>query len=268
MSLLSTVENPERPTLDRVFDLEELDRDLYRAGLVYPDQHALYGGQVVAQALLAAGRTVDAGRVPHSLHCYFLRAGDASRPTVFRVERDRDGLSFSSRRVVALQDGEVICSTSCSFTVPADSADRTVTPAPEAGNPDDLPRWTLPRLFGLESRLPEQPYPGASWPTRLWARTTKPLPDDPLLHAAVLTWFSDIASGTSAFEGSADLTATSLDHAVWFHRPLRMDDWVLMDLLPHTMAAGRGWYTGTVHDATGRLGASLTQEILARPRRR
>jgi len=256
------------PTLEEVFDLEEVDRDLYRSNLVYPDQHALYGGQVVAQALLAAGRTVEPGRPPHSLHAYFLRAGDASRPTVFRVERDRDGGSFSARRVVAVQDAEVICSVSCSFSRPSAGLDRTVTAPPQAEDPEALPEWTLPRLFGLSSRLPQQPYPDASWPTRLWAKTSAPLPDDPLLHASVLTWFSDIASGTSAFEGSGERTATSLDHAVWFHRPLRMDEWVLMDLVPQTMAGGRGWYTGTVHDAAGRLGASLTQEILSRPRRR
>jgi acyl-CoA thioesterase-2 len=255
------------PSLEDVLALEEIDRDIYRSNLVYPDRWALYGGQVAAQGLLAAGRTVGEGRVPHSLHCYFLRPGDAERPTVFRVDRDRDGRSFSARRVVAIQGGEVVCSMSCSFAAATlDGPDRQNTAAPAADPPETRPTMTLPRLFQMDCRLPEQPYPGASWPTRLWARTSVPLPDDPLVHAAVLTYFSDIASGTSAFEGSAERTATSLDHAVWFHRPMRMDDWVLMDLVPHTMAGARGWYTGTVHDAAGRLGASLTQEILARPR--
>jgi len=179
------------------------------------------------------------------------------------VYRDRDGRSFSARRVVAIQDGEVACSMSCSF-----AAARGAGPDLHASAepPETRPTVVLGRLFEIDCRVPEQPYPGAGWPTRLWARTAVPLPDDPLVHAAVLTYLSDIASGTSALEGSADRTTTSLDHAVWFHRPLRMDDWVLMDLVPHTMAGARGWYTGSVHDIAGRLVASLTQETLARPR--
>src|SRR5690349_13598248 len=116
------------PTVLDVLDLEELDRDLYRSTLVFPDPFPLYGGQVAAQALLAAGRTVPEGRLPHSLHGYFLRPGDAARPTIFRVDRDRDGGSFSARRVVALQGGEVVLNMSVSFQRPADDEDRQVHP--------------------------------------------------------------------------------------------------------------------------------------------
>jgi acyl-CoA thioesterase II len=257
------------PTLAEVLDLEEIDRDLYRSLLVYPDAYALYGGQVAAQALLAAGRTVAVGRVPHSLHCYFLRSGNAERPTVFRVDRDRDGRSFSARRVVALQGGEVLASVSCSFTPPAEGPDVQVEPAPgTTGDPAAMPPYEPGRLFDLECRVPpEQDHPDAVWPVRFWARATVPLGDDPLVHACVLTYLSDISSGVGAIEGAAEWTATSLDHAVWFHRPVRMDDWTLMDLVPHNVAASRGWYTGTLHDRAGRLVASLTQETLARPRR-
>ena len=258
-----------QPTLVDVLDLEEIDRDLYRSLLVYPDEYALYGGQVAAQALLAAGRTVAADRMPHSLHCYFLRSGNARRPTVFRVDRDRDGRSFSARRVVALQGGEVLASVSCSFTPPAEGPDVQVEASPVTlGEPTAMPLYEPGRLFDMECRVPsEQDHPAAVWPVRFWARATVPLADDPLVHACVLTYLSDISSGVGAIEGAAGWTATSLDHAVWFHRPVAMDDWVLMDLVPHTVAAARGWYTGTVHDGSGRLVASLTQETLARRRR-
>ena len=258
------------PGLLDVLELEEIDRDLYRSLVVYPDQYALYGGQVAAQALLAAGRTVPADRVPHSLHCYFLRSGHADRPTVFRVYRDRDGRSFSARRVVALQGGEVLASVSCSFTPPAAGPDVQVAPAPStSGAHADLPRYEPGRLFDMECRVPpEQEHPEAVWPVRFWARATVPLADEPLVHACVLTYLSDISSGVGAVDGAAGWTATSLDHALWFHRPVRMDDWVLMDLVPHSVASSRGWYTGSVHDRSGRLVASLTQETLARGRRR
>ena len=250
------------PTLFDVLDLEELDRDLYRSNLVYPDRYALYGGQVAAQALLAAGRTVTADRAVHSLHCYFLRRGDASRPTVFRVDRDRDGRSFSARRVVAQQNGKVLFTMSCSFAVSQEGPDHLVEPAPEAGSPEHLPADVLPRMFSMESRIPEQPCEAPEWPVRFWARATTALPDDPLTHACVLTYLSDIHTGMAALPGARARTNTSLDHAVWFHREARLDDWVLMDLVPRTAAHGRGWYTGTVHDRSGRLLASLTQEVL------
>ena len=258
---------PQGTLLD-LLELEEIDRDIYRADLVYPDQHALYGGQVAAQALMAAGRTVPAERTPHSLHSYFLRPGDANRPTVFRVERDRDGRSFSARRVVALQDGKVLFNLSCSFAVPEDGPDQQVDPVPVAEPPEGLPVSALPRLLSMESRLPSQPGAFESpWPVRFWARATLALPDDALVHACALTYLSDIHTGVAALPGSEDRTATSIDHAVWFHRPVRLDDWVLMDLVPHSTAHGRGLYSGTVHDRAGVLAATLSQEVLYRLRR-
>jgi acyl-CoA thioesterase-2 len=247
-----------------LLELEVVERDLFRANAVFDDTHPLYGGQVAAQALLAAGATVPEGRLPHSLHGYYLRGGDSSHPTVFRVDRDRDGRSFSARRVVAIQRGEVIFNMSTSFQVVEDGADRQVEPMPDAGDPAALPSFMLPRLTSMEGRLPAQPYDGKQWPTRFWARCTVPLPDDPLLHAALLTYLSDISTGLSPLHDETHHSGSTLDHAVWFHRPLRMDDWVLLDLVPHSVAGGRGWYTGTAHSRDGVLGSSLAQETLYR----
>ena len=268
---MSAVPGPEAapgepaPSVLDVLDLEEIDRDLYRSRLHFADPFPLYGGQVAAQALLAAGRTVPPDRLPHSLHGYFLRSGDAARPAVFRVERDRDGRSFSARRVVAIQGGEVIFNMSASFTAGSRGPDVAVDPAPGAEPPDGLPSHTLPRLFSFEARRPAQPYPDAHWPTRFWARSTAALPDDPLLHACVLTYLSDIGTGLSALPDDQASPGPSLDHAVWFHRAARPDDWVLMDLVPRTVAGGRGWYTGTLHTTDGTLAASFVQETLFRP---
>jgi acyl-CoA thioesterase II len=249
-----------------VLDLEEIDRDLYRSTLVFADPLPLYGGQVAAQALLAAGRTVAEDRLPHSLHGYFLRSGDAARPTVFRVDRDRDGRSFSARRVVALQSGEVVFSMSSSFAAAGEGPDLMAEPPPDVEPPDGLAGYDVPRLFSMEGRKPTQPFGMHSyWPTRFWARSRVPLPDSPLVHACVLTYLSDIGTGLSAFPTEEAGPGPSLDHAVWFHRPARLDDWVLMDLVPRTVSRGRGWYTGSLQRMDGTLAASFTQESLFRP---
>ncbi|WP_245654391.1 acyl-CoA thioesterase [Streptomyces violens] len=258
---------PAGVSLPELLDLETVDRDLYRGNVVFDEPFALFGGQVAAQALMAAGRTVGPDRAPHSMHGYFLRAGDSGRPTVFRVERDRDGRSYSARRVVALQDGEVIFSMSTSFHITEAGRDLQATPVPDAPPPDTLPTGTMPRLASFEARQPQQPYPEASWPTRFWARCTADLGDDPLLHTAALTYLSDVLSGLAPLRDESWTPMSSLDHAVWFHRPVRLDDWVLLDLVPHTTGGGRGWYTGTVSSADGVLRASLTQEQLYRQRR-
>jgi acyl-CoA thioesterase-2 len=255
----------DAPTLLDVLDLEEIDRDLYRSRLVFADPFPLYGGQVAAQALLAAGRTVPPERLPHSLHGYFLRSGDAARPTVFRVDRDRDGGSFSARRVVAIQGGEVIFSMSSSFQAPGRGPDVQVGELPAPEPPDELPEVTIPRLFSMEGRRPGQPYGTRHFPTRFWARATVPLGDDELVHACVLTYLSDIGTGLSALPDDEAAPGPSLDHAVWFHRPADLRDWVLMDMVPRTVSAGRGWYTGAISTAEGVLAASFVQETLFRP---
>jgi acyl-CoA thioesterase-2 len=252
------------PTLLDLLTLEELDRDLYRSTVQADDPSALYGGQVAAQALRAASGTIPEGRLPHSLHGYFLRGGDAARHTIFRVDRDRDGRSYSARRVVAVQGGEVIFNMSASFHAPQDDVDRQMHAMPAATEPDACEPIEMLRGFSLDARRPPQPYEHVEFPTRLWVRSALRLPDDDVLHACALTFLSDMGSGLIAMHDTPARSGSSLDHAVWFHRPVRMDDWVLMDLVPHTAAAGRGWYTGSIHSRDGTLGASLTQEVLFR----
>jgi acyl-CoA thioesterase II len=250
-----------------LLNLEEIDRDLYRATAVFTDVWHLYGGQVAAQALRAAGLSVEAGRLPHSLHGYFLRSGDASRPTVFQVFRDRDGRSFSARRVVALQGGEVIFNMSASFHTVEEGVDDQEPRMPDIPAPDDSPAHRIPRLFSFEGREAPQPYPQAEWPTRFWGRCTVDLKGDPLLHACALTYLSDISSGLTPFNTATHASSASLDHAVWFHRAIDAQDWLLLDLVPHSAARGRGWYTGSIFDRHGRLVASTAQEALFRRRR-
>jgi acyl-CoA thioesterase-2 len=251
-----------------LLDLEAVGADCYRAPALSRDRTHLYGGQVAAQALLAAGRTVSPSRLPHSLHGYFLRGGDATEPTLFRVERDRDGRSFSSRRVVALQRGEVIFSMSASFHVAEEGLDLQVDAVPQAEPPEPLElSWAESEsflLFSFEARVPAQPFPAGEMPTRLWLRPTVALPDDPLVHACVLTYLSDSSSGLMVLRQDGWRDSSSLDHAVWFHRPVRLDEWVLLDVVPRTTAGGRGWYTGSVATRNGVLGASFTQEALFR----
>ena len=259
-------ERGEGTSLLDLLALERIDRDLYRATTVFADPWPLYGGQVAAQALRAAGATVDAGRLPHSLHGYFLRPGDASQPTVLHVHRDRDGRSYSARRVVAVQDGDVIFSMAASFHRFEEGPDAQEVAMPDVAAPYECGQWEIPRLFSFEGRTPQQPYQDMRFPTRFWARCTVPL-EDPLLQACALTYLSDIGSGLMAFETEQQRSLASLDHAVWFHRPVRADEWVLNEMVPHTVSAGRGWYTGSLFAADGTLVASLAQESLFRTRR-
>ncbi|HEY1702769.1 MAG TPA: acyl-CoA thioesterase domain-containing protein [Trebonia sp.] len=250
------------PTILDLLDLEQVEVNLFRSCVTIERPEPLYGGQVAAQALYAAGQTVPDGRVPHSLHGYFLRAGSAALPTVFQVERDRDGRSFSARRVVAIQNGKVIFNMSSSFAGPRPGTDTDVDPAPAAPPPDGLPKADNPYLMSLETRAAMEPRPGWRTATRFWVKSTLPLPDSDLVHDCVLTYMSDMSSGLIPFESDGAETGPSLDHAVWFHRTVRMDDWVLLDLVPHSVAGGRGWYTGAVYRGDGARAASITQEAL------
>ncbi|WP_409330022.1 acyl-CoA thioesterase [Trujillonella humicola] len=252
------------PSLLEILELEEIDRDLYRNTTLLEQEGPLYGGQVAAQALLAAGRTLPQGWLPHSLHGYFLRRGDAGRPTVFSVERDRDGRSFAARRVVAVQGGEVILNMSASFSVADGDDDLQVQTAPDVPGPEGLPAAQLHPMPDIELRRPPQRYEQGPYPAQVWVRCQAELPDDPLLHAGVLTYVSDASSGLGPLVERVEEVGASLDHVVWFHRPVRMDEWVLMDHIPHSVAHRRGWYTGSLWTADGRLAASLAQEQLFR----
>ncbi len=251
-----------------VLTLEQLDRDLFRSVAVFAERYPLFGGQVAAQALLAAGRTVPPARAPHSLHGYFLRPGDSSEPVVFTVDRDRDGGSFSARRVVARQGGEVILNLAASFAVDDPSAvDETPQSMPAVEPPRDA--QVPPRLIGFEQSVPPQRHALHAYPTQVWMRCAEPLPTgDPLLDAAVLTYLSDLYTGNSRLASSADKQQQTLDHAVWFHRPSCPGDWVLMDLTARSVGHGRGLYSGRLWAPDGTLLASLAQETLYRARRR
>jgi acyl-CoA thioesterase-2 len=246
-----------------LLDLEQIEEDTFRANYVFDEDWPLYGGQVAAQALLAAGLTVDRRRHPHSLHGYFLRRGDASRPTMFKVDRDRDGGSFSARRVVAIQRGEVIFSTSASFAAPAEGMERQAPELPEVTVPEESLDWVVPRMFSLEVAIP--PEDGiTAWPARFWSRFTTEIGDDVLLNAAALTYLSDVSADLHSFATDGFIPAASLDHAVWFHYPARMEDWTFTEYTARAIAGNRGMYTGSLFDRSGRMVASIAQEALYR----
>ena len=186
------------PSILDLLDLEYVEENLYRSCAVYRDEYRLFGGQVAAQAVYAAGRTVPDGRLPHSLHGYFLRQGATVKPTLFRVERDRDGQSFSARRVVAIQDGEVIFNMAASFTAARPGADADAEPGPELTAPDLLPSWVNPRHTSFECRSAQQE---RRLPGQFWIRCTAELPDDPMLHAAILAYVSTSPTGSSRWRG-------------------------------------------------------------------
>ena len=257
-----------QPSILDLLDLEQVEENLYRSCVVVERPWALYGGQVAAQALYAAGSTVPAGRLPHSLHGYFLRSGSAARPTVFEVYRDRDGRSFSARRVVAIQGGEVIFNMSASFAVPRAGAEHDAGLMPDVPQPDEMPAVDHPYHVSMETRPASADQLGWRVPTRFWCRSAVELPDDDLVHACVLTYMSDLSTGLLPLEGDDTETGPSLDHAVWFHRRPRLDDWVLIDLAAQTVAGGRGWYTGVFYGTDGTRLASIAQETLFGPHHR
>ncbi|MBE7188970.1 acyl-CoA thioesterase II [Jatrophihabitans endophyticus] len=257
--------------LHRLLELEAVEKDLYRANTVFDDEFDLYGGQVAAQALLAAGCTVDPDRLPHSLHGYFLRPGESARPTVFKVHRDRDGRSFSARRVVAIQRGEVVFNMAASFHVERESFAEQDVPMPDTASPEEAEPGELPRLFSVSARFPAQPFDGrARWPTRFWSKVDERLEGaapvtEALLHACALTYLSDISTGVLPAPDGRSGPGASIDHAVWFHRPADMNDWVLSEYVPRMSGRGRGWYTGSIFARDGQLLASIAQECLFRP---
>jgi acyl-CoA thioesterase II len=257
--------------MQAVLDLEPLDRDLFRArnAISARARQSLYGGQVAAQALRAAGLTVDPDRHAHSLHGYFLRPGRADHPVILHVDRDRDGRSFSARHVRAVQDGEVIFSMLASFHVGKSSAatydavPTSTPPPPDAtaafGRGDSIVEMREITPMRIEGDR-------ISFPDSLWIRVKEPLPDDRLLRACALTYVSDMGSGFGQLrvEGLPS-GGTSIDHAVWFHEDIAVDDWMLLELRPSKAGESRGVYTGGVRDRHGVLGLLCVQEGLLRP---
>lgn len=231
----------------------------------------IYGGQVVAQALRAAALTVDVPHRPHSLHAYFVRAGDERKPVLYEVERVRDGRSFSTRQVVAYQEGGAILNLIASFQADEEGEDVQSTTPPAGTPPPDQAREEPTDLF-FEHRIVRYDRTPESHVTT-WLRVGQSLGDDPVVHACALAYLSDENPlGAAVLPHSLggrwdDVMAASLDHAVWFHRPCRADDWLLFDLRGHGVSNGRGLAFARVFDVSGAHVASVAQEGLIRRRR-
>ena len=251
--------------LRSLLTLERLDRDLFRGrNANYGPRQTLYGGQVAAQCLLAAAATVDADRLPHSLHGYFLRPGRSDLPVVLQVDRDRDGRSFSARHVVAVQEGEVIFSMVTSFHAARDGgvfddAPRRDVPAPE----ETATSGWIP-LLEVREVTPTDFLRGV-FTDCLWVRSAGSLGEEPLLHRAGLTYLSDLGSGFGQQQALIGRGGPSIDHSMWFQTDIRADDWVLVDLRPVKAVGGRGTYHGSLRDRRGLLGATVYQEHLLLP---
>ena len=267
-----------------LLDLEQLEVNLFRG--VSPPQSPprVFGGQVAAQALVAAGRTVPADREVHSLHAYFIRPGDPRVPIVYEAERVRDGRSFTTRRVLAIQHGEAIFSLSASFQVQEQGLEHT-EPAPEGvPAPETLPdlgeRVRDGRGVGWMSRIPRpidmrfvtepvwspERTGAVEGPSQVCMRADGTLPDDRLLHVCLLTYASDLTllGSVIARHDQQQVQMASLDHAMWFHRPFRADEWLLYTCYSPTATGSRGLATGRFTTRDGTLVATTVQEGLVR----
>lgn len=274
-----------------ILDIEQLDENLFRGFSPPEDRVRVFGGQVAAQALIAAGRTVDEPRPVHSLHSYFLRPGDPKYPILFEVDRLRDGRSFTTRRVKALQHGKAIFNLAASFHI-VEPGPIHAEAMPDVPQPDTLPSFTaraepfldamsesmrnwILRDRPIEMRPVEDPRfvnPSPRNPIQdVWIRANGDLPDDPLLHACVVAYASDLTlldttllpHGVEAFAGRFQIA--SLDHAMWFHHPCRADAWLLYHQVSPMASGARAFARGEIFDASGALMVSVVQEGLIRP---
>jgi acyl-CoA thioesterase-2 len=272
-----------------LLELEALELNLFRGASRDIGSAQVFGGQVLGQALTAAAATVE-GRIVHSLHAYFLRRGDFDAPIVYEVDRSRDGQSFTNRRVVAIQHGEQIFNMTASFQIVEDGLDHQIdmTKVPPPEELPDMVETLRPLLAHLPQRVQrfvEQPRPfefrmvqpvdfrkpqKAAPERQVWFRAVGQLPDDEMLHRRLLAYVSDfylldtatLPHGTSFL--SSTIVMASIDHAMWFHRPLRVDDWLLYDLDSPSASGARGFGRGSIFARDGRLVASTAQEGLVR----
>ena len=270
-----------------LLDLEPIEVNIFRGTSPDENRQRVFGGQVAGQALVAATRTVETGRLVHSLHAYFLRPGDPTVPILYEVDRIRDGKSFSTRRVVAIQHGRAIFNLQASFHVHEAGPDFQQPMPLDVPAPETLPDFKTrmapykermgdwydrPRPIDLRhvdgdpfSRL-DQPSSGQ----RVWLRADGVLPDDPTLHACIVTYASDMTlldTTVLPFGMSWEtpgMQMASLDHAMWFHRSFRADEWLLYDQHPISTGAGRGLAGGAIYTADGTLAVSVVQEGLVR----
>ncbi len=277
-----------------LLELEQIERNLYRGRSSSVGSKQVFGGQVLAQALHAAAKTVPEGRFAHSLHAYFILPGDLDKPIIFQVDTIRDGGSFTTRRVKAIQNGEAIFLMSASFQLQQDGFDHHI-PMPNVSKPESLVSWedlvdqygdmlpeNIKRFLNLERPIEFRPVelinpalPGKSSPFRhVWMRAKGAMPEDRRLHQQVLAYTSDYNLLTTALlpHGSETgafhkIQLASLDHAMWFHRPFQMDDWLLYAIDSPSASNARGFTRGNIFAADGRLVASVVQEGLMRPKK-
>ena len=284
--------NPQLADLLALLELEPLEVNLFRGESRDIGSPQVFGGQVLGQALTAASATVE-GRIVHSLHAYFLRRGDFNAPIVYQVDRALDGHSFSNRRVVAIQHGEPIFNMAASFQVIEEGLEHQIA-MPEVPPPEELPDSSRPspqllaRMPERLRRFLEQPRPfefrlvqpmdylapRSAPPSRqVWFRAVDRLPADERLHRRLLAYLSDyfLLDTATLPHGSALLGSTimmaSIDHAMWFHRPLRVDDWLLYAVESPSASGARGFARAGVYSRDGKLIASTAQEGLVRLRR-
>jgi len=275
-----------------LLDLEPIEVNIFRGRSPDENRQRVFGGQVAGQALVAATRTVDdPERRVHSLHAYFLRPGDPTVPILYEVDRIRDGRSFSTRRVVAIQHGRAIFNLQASFHVHEESPDHQMTMPAGLPHPETLPDFKT-RLAPYREQFNEQfgvwfdrprpidvryididPFNRRGNPAegqRVWMRADGRLADDPTLHACVVTYASDLTlldTTVLPFGLSWDspgIQMASLDHAMWFHRPFRADEWLLYDQKAFSTSHGRGLAGGEIFCADGTLAVTVVQEGLAR----
>jgi acyl-CoA thioesterase-2 len=277
------------PNLLTILELEQVEVNIFRG--VSPDEtvQRVFGGQVAGQALVAAGKTVPDQRHVHSLHAYFLRPGDPTIPIVYQVDRIRDGRSFTTRRVVAIQHGEAIFHLSASFQVEEPGADYA-SPMPDAPDPETVPtlterarslglpespHWSRPRPVDLRY-VDDPPWlPNGDTKDRnqqqVWLKAAGEMPDDPLVHVCAVTYASDLTlldsallAGGLTWDDDREVMVASLDHAMWFHRPFRADDWLLYDQQSPSVSGGRGLGIGRLFTRDGTHVVSMVQEGLLR----
>jgi acyl-CoA thioesterase II len=272
--------------IEEILDLEQLEVNIYRGGVFSPESGFLqrtFGGHVAGQSLVSAVRTVDPRYEVHSLHGYFLRPGDARAPTVYLVERIRDGGSFCTRRVAAIQHGETIFSMSASFQTDQSGIEHQDA-MPDASPPDDLPGFRSGGAFSdagfaqfaewdvrIVPRDRLERSPGKASQQQVWFRHHDPLPDDRVLHICALAYMSDLTLLGSAqvhhLDVRAHLMVASLDHAMWFMRPFRADEWLLYDQSSPSACGGRSLTQGKIFNRSGDMVAAVMQEGLTRYKR-
>jgi acyl-CoA thioesterase-2 len=270
----------------RILDLEDIEVNIFRGRSPDERRQRVFGGQVAGQALVAASRTVDPLYKVHSLHAYFLRPGDTSVPILYDVDRIRDGRSFVTRRVVAIQHGRPIFNLSASFHLDEKSFDHQDAMPTGLPDPESLPTFReqlgerAAELGELDRDLPFD-FRNCDWTLadrkrslppyqRIWIKADGKLPDDPVLHACVVTYLSDMTlldstllpHGTAGLAGSVQMA--SLDHAMWFHRPFRADEWLLYGQRSPSASGARGFAAGSMFTQTGELAVSVVQEGLIR----